>query len=55
MSLLVKPTPMLCGRDADAFERRMAEQASEPCPTMQLPSLDAAKKAIFGAKRPLQK
>ena len=55
MALLVKPTPMLHGRDADLFERRMAEQASEPCRMVQIPSLDLAKRAVFGVKRPFQK
>lgn len=48
MAIPIHPTPMLKGREAAAFEKRLAEQRTFPLKVTCAPSLDAARKAIFG-------
>ncbi len=48
MALPIKPTPVLRGDEAKDFERRVDEGRKVPLRTTCAPSLDRAKKAVFG-------
>ncbi|GAB6035895.1 hypothetical protein JCM15519_04540 [Fundidesulfovibrio butyratiphilus] len=48
MAMPIKPTPVLKDREAAAFEKRLSEQRATPLKVTCAPSLEAARKAIFG-------
>lgn len=55
MAMPIKPTPELRDREATAFERRISEQRETPLRVTCAPSLEVARKAVFGVGKPQSK
>ena len=51
MAIPIRPTPVLKGREATAFERRLSGQHAMPLKVTCAPSLEAAREAVFGSRK----
>lgn len=46
MSIEIQPTPILRGKDAEEFERRVAQDLKKRCKLVETPKLEEARRLV---------